>query len=88
MSSRSRRAGELMFSIELKSKEHLKRFAMQNENGGNVLVEGFLGKLQDVGFTEGIMLEIRGTNGTLRMDLNEEEVKRLLPKGRGKRNLK
>jgi len=81
MPSRSRRASEHMFSIELKSKEHVKRFAMPNENGGNVLIEGFLGKLQDLGFTEGIMLEIQGTNGTLRMDLSEKELERILPKG-------
>jgi len=88
MLSKSKKADEHMFSIELKSKEHVKRVALPNENGGNVLIEGFLGKLQDLSFTEGIMLEIQGTNGTLRMDLKEEELKRLLPKGRGKRNLK
>jgi len=81
MSSRSRKESEHMFSIELKSKEHVKRFAMPNENGGNVLIEGFLGKLQDLSFTEGIMLEIQGTNGTLRMDLSEKELERILPKG-------
>jgi len=84
MSSRFRRAGEHMFSIELKSKEHVKRIAMPNENGGNVLIEGFLGKLQGLSFVEGIMLEIEGANGTLRMDLKEEELKRLLPKVRVK----
>lgn len=88
MPSKSKKDDEHMFSIELKSKEHVKRVALPNENGGNVLIEGFLGKLQDLSFTEGIMLEIQGTNGTLRMDLKEEELKRLLPKGRGKRNLK
>jgi len=88
MPSKSKKDDEHMFSIELKSKEHVKRVALPNENGGSVLIEGFLGKLQDLSFTEGIMLEIQGANGTLRMDLKEEELKRLLPKGRGKRNLK
>ena len=84
MTSRAKKKDEHVFSIELKSKEHVKRLVMPNENGGNVLIEGFLGKLQDLSFTEGIMLEIQGTNGTLRMDLKEEELKRLLPKGRVK----
>jgi len=84
MSSRSRKESEHMFSIELKSKEHVKRIAMPNENGGNVLIEGFLGELKGLSFTEGIMLEIEGANGTLRMDLKEEELKRLLPKERVK----
>ena len=81
MPNKSKKGNEHMFSIELNSKEHVRRFALPNENGGNVLIEGFLGKLQDLNFTEGIMLEIQGTNGTLRMDLTEEEWKRLLPKG-------
>ena len=81
MPSRAKKEDEHMFSIELKSREHVKRLAMPNENGGNVLIEGFLGKLQDLSFTEGIMLEIQGTNGTLRMDLSEKELERLLPKG-------
>ena len=80
MPSKSRKGDEHMFSIELKSREHVKRVALPNENGGNVLIEGFLGNLQGLSFTEGIMLEIQGTNGTLRMDLKEEELKRLLPK--------
>jgi len=78
MSSRSRKESEHMFSIELKSKEHVKRFAMPNENGVNVIIEGFLGELQGLSFVEGIMLEIEGANGTLKMDLKEEELKRLL----------
>ena len=81
MSGRARKEDEHVFSIELKSKEHVKRLVMPNENGDNVLIEGFLGKLQNLSFTEGIMLEIQGTNGTLRMDLKEEELERLLPKG-------
>ncbi len=81
MPSRSKKENEHMFSIELKSKEYVKRIALPNENGGNVLLEGFLGKLQNLNFTEGVMLEIQGANGTLRMDLSEKEVQRLLPKG-------
>ena len=80
MPDRAKKEDEHVFSIELKSKEHVKRWAIPNENGGNVLIEGFLGNLQGLSFTEGIMLEIQGTNGTLRMDLKEEELKRLLPK--------
>ncbi len=80
MPKRLNRINEHMFSIELKSKEYVRRVALPNENGGNVLIEGFLGKLQDLNFTEGIMLEIQGVNGTLRMDLSENELKKLLPK--------
>jgi len=57
------------FSIELKSKEFLRNVMISNRMGETVLVEGFLG--------EGAMLELRGSNGVLRMDLKEEEFERL-----------
>ena len=72
------------FSIELKSREHLKLVAIPNDTGDNVLIEGFLGELEAVDLVEGVMLEIQGTNGTLRMDLKKEELRKLLTKG-GKR---
>lgn len=69
------------FSIELKSREYLKLVAIPNDIGDNVLIEGFLGELEAVDLVEGVMLEIRGTNGTLKMDLKEEELRKLLTKG-------
>jgi hypothetical protein len=69
-----------MFSIELKSKEHVKSLSLADDDRDNVLIEGFLGKLTDVSFIEGLMLAIEGTNGILRMDLSEKELEKLLPK--------
>lgn len=69
-----------MFSIELKSKEHLENVILKNAGTGNVLMEGFLGQLETLNFTEDIMLEIKGSKGSLRMDLTKQELKRLLPK--------
>lgn len=80
MASRSRNAEDHMFSIELKSKDYVKSLALQNAESGNVLIEGFLGKLENLNFTEGVMLEINGANGSLKMDLTRNEMKRLLPK--------
>lgn len=68
------------FSIELDSSHYVKCISIFNESGDCVLVEGYLGELEEIGLIEGIMLEIRGTNGTLRMDFNEEELKELLKK--------
>ncbi len=70
-----------MFSIELKSKEYVKSLALHNAEMGNVLIEGFLGKLEQVNFIEGLMLEINGANGSLKMDFSKKELARLLPKG-------
>ena len=74
----SKRKEEHAFSIELKSKEYLKRVTMSNEAGDKVLIEGFLGELEELSFIEGVMLELKGINGILRMDLREEELRRLL----------
>ena len=81
MASNRNKVDEHMFSIELKSKEYIKSLALPSEHEGNVLIEGFLGKLKNLRFTEGIMLEIEGTNGSLRMDFTEKEWRELLPKG-------
>ncbi len=70
-----------MFSIELKSKEHVRNMSLSNTHDGSVLVEGFLGELESLQLAEGMMLEIKGANGSLRMDLTEKELKELLPKG-------
>ena len=84
MSNGLKKLGKHAFSIELKSKKFLKLVAIPNDAGDNVLIEGFLGELELVDLVEGVMLEMQGTNGTLRMDLKEEELRKLLTKG-GKR---
>jgi len=48
------------------------------ENDAKVLIEGFLGDIESLGIIEGVMLEINGSNGTLKMDLSEEEISKLL----------
>ena len=68
------------FSIELKSKEYLKRVAISDDTGDNVSIEGYLDELEKIDLVEGVMLEIRGVNGTLRVDLKEEELNTLLKK--------
>lgn len=77
--------GKHTFSIELKSKEYLKRVAIPTEAGDTVLIEGFLGELEEVDLVEGVMLEMKGANGILRMDLKEEELSTLLKKRKGER---
>lgn len=58
----------------------MKSISILNKSNDCVLIEGYLGELEEVGLIEGIMLEIRGTNGTFRMDLNEQELQKLLKK--------
>ena len=80
MASNPAKTREHMFSIQLKSIDDLKSVALPNDYEGTVLLEGFLGLLENVNFTEGIMLEIKGSSGSFRMDLSKKEFRRLLPK--------
>lgn len=55
------------FSIELD-------IVKLNEAGERLLIEGYLGKLIEIGFVENL-LEIKGLEGNLRINLNEEEFR-------------
>jgi len=66
------------FSVELEKREHVKRFSILDDSGNRVLFEGFLGDLKEISLVEGLMLEVRGSNGILRMELTEEELRRAL----------
>lgn len=71
---------ERFFSLELKSKLDLKSVCIPNGARENVLVEGTIGELIQIGFAEGIVLEIVGEKGVLRMDVTEDEVTQSKPK--------
>lgn len=69
------REGEHAFSIELCSREHLKSIKLGDDQNEQVFIEGFLGKLSELKLVEESMLEVRGRNGTLRLDLTADELK-------------
>ncbi len=66
---------ERSFSIQLKSKGYLKNVAMNNGSHENVLVEGTIGDLCHTEFLEGIVFEVVGSKGVLRVDLTQDEIK-------------
>jgi hypothetical protein len=65
------------FSIEMKSKKHVKHISVSNESHDRVLFEGALGELEDLSMVEGEVLEVRGANGVLRIDLSEDELRKM-----------
>jgi hypothetical protein len=67
---------ERVFSVELKSKRNLKSVTLTNGSSDSVLVEGTIGELVHATFAEGIILEVVGKNGVLRIDLGEDEIKK------------
>jgi hypothetical protein len=64
------------FSVELKSKRDLKNIALTNGSSDSVLLEGTIGELIQAKFAEGIILEVIGKDGVLRVDLGEEEIQK------------
>ena len=69
---------ERVFSVELKSKKNLKNVTLTNGLSDRVLVEGTIGELVQATFAEGIILEIIGKNGILRIDLGENEIQKTI----------
>ena len=62
----------------MKSKAHVRSISISNETPDRVLFEGDLGELEGVAFTGGSMLEVKGTNGVLRVELGPEEMEKLM----------
>ncbi len=66
---------ERFFSVELKSKADLKNMNLTNSSHESVLVEGTIGELVQAAFEEGVILEVVGKKGTLRINLKANELK-------------
>jgi hypothetical protein len=65
---------EHAFSIEMKSKQHVKNISISDEAHERVLFEGNLGKLLNMSLVEGDILELVGVNGVLRVSLTREQL--------------
>ena len=61
------------FSIEMDSKDNLSHVSLTDESEG-VLIKGKLGELREISHEEGLMVEIEGEHGVLRIDLTKEEL--------------
>jgi hypothetical protein len=66
---------ERFFSVELKSKVNLKNVTMTNSDLENVLIEGNIGSLLHAAFIEGVVLEVVGDKGVIRVNLTQDEIK-------------
>jgi hypothetical protein len=75
---------ERFFSVELKSKAHLKNVSLANGSRDNVLIEGSIGELLQATFADGIILEVVGKKGILRINLAEHEIKKTIDQNQSK----
>ncbi|MCW4051313.1 MAG: hypothetical protein NWE89_16435 [Candidatus Bathyarchaeota archaeon] len=65
------------FTAEINSKQYVKNISISNEAHNRVLFEGTFGELEEVYMVEDKVLEIKGTHGTLRIDVTKEELERI-----------
>lgn len=73
-----KRVAEHAFSIEMKNENYVRRMSLFDGENGHVFFEGFLGELKNVSMVEGVMLEIEGLNGILKLDITKNEMERCL----------
>ncbi len=66
----------------MKSKKHVRHISVSNESHERVLFEGFLGELEGLSMVDGAVLEVKGTNGVLRIDLTVEDLRGMLSGGK------
>jgi len=62
------------FSIEMKSKNHVKNISISDEAHDRVLFEGNLGELVELSLVEGDVLEVVGINGIIRIAVRKEQL--------------
>ncbi len=66
------------FSATLDSKEQVKSISLTEDLYQKVFFEAELGKLVQVKFTEGLLLEVVGTKGVLRIDMPIEALRKAI----------
>ncbi len=64
-----------VFTVELNSKSALKNASLGNGTRDGILIEGTLGRLKSANFLDGVVLEVVGTCGVLRVDLASKEIR-------------
>jgi hypothetical protein len=74
------KVNERGFSVEMDSKNHVRSLIVSDESHGKVLIEGNLGELKELEMVEEIVLQMKGTKGTLRVDLEKRDIRKLLEK--------
>ena len=80
------RKPKISFSLELYSRDHIKRVSLPDGNRDSFIVEGTLGGLTDLEMVEDILLEINGATGKIRIDITRTELEMALSKEKRVRN--
>jgi hypothetical protein len=66
------------FSVEMKCRKHVKHMSVSSDPHQRVFFEGTLGELKELSMIEGAVLEIKGANGVIRIDIGEDDLRKML----------
>jgi hypothetical protein len=69
---------EHSFSVEMNSQVCVRKMTFLEQESGHVFLEGFLGELKNVSMIEGLMLQIEGANGVIRVDIDRKDLESCL----------
>jgi hypothetical protein len=67
------------FSVEMRSLKDIEKLSF-SEDKREVLIEGTLGELEELGTFEEEVLILEGTKGTLRVDITIEDIRKIVSK--------
>ena len=73
------------FSVELASKRSIKSISLSEDGREGVLMEGTIGQIEELEVLDGAVLQIKGSQGTIMVDLCEVKLRKLLDKKGSKR---
>jgi hypothetical protein len=62
------------FSVEIESKKHLTNVLISNNSRERVLIEGLLGEFSEIEIIENALIQFKGANGILRIDISKDEL--------------
>lgn len=65
-------------SVEIKQRRYIKNITISDQGWDQVLFEGNLGKLVELTIDDCSVLEVRGVNGVLRIDITLEELEEMI----------
>ena len=82
MKTLTKERDEHSFSIEMDSKKNLSHVSLSDKSSDGVLIKGKLGELTGITLHEGVMLEVQGEKGVLRLDLSYDELFKVIEKNR------
>jgi len=63
---------DCVFTVEIDSKKHVKKISLSDEAYDPVIFEGSIGGLKEISIVESSSLELVGSNGTLRVEVDAD----------------